>query len=175
MLQIVKMFSLSESRQVFSSQRLILILQIRKSFFSWRSMKKVLATILAFVYLSTSMGATIHLHYCMGKLASWGLIDHEGKNCAECGMVKKATSSSCVVEKMDCCKDEHKQIKTDTDQKLFPSEVFKYNLLVQAITVQELVMPGIEVFSPAVAHPNNNAPPIAGSLPLFVLYRNFRL
>ncbi len=44
-------------------------------------MKKVLTTILAFVYLSTSMGATIHLHYCMGKLASWSLIDHESKNC----------------------------------------------------------------------------------------------
>ena len=50
-------------------------------------MKKVLAIILAFVYLTSSMGATVHLHYCMGKLASWSLIDHESKNCAECGMV----------------------------------------------------------------------------------------
>ncbi len=56
-------------------------------------MKKVLTTILAFVYLSTSMGATIHLHYCMGKLASWGLIDHESKNCTKCGMVKKTSGS----------------------------------------------------------------------------------
>src|SRR5450755_4151392 len=106
-------------------------------------MKKVLATILVFIYLSTSMGATIHLHYCMGKLASWGLIDHESKNCAACGMVKKtSTSSQCMSAKMDCCKDEHKQIKTDKDQKLFPSEFFKYNSLSQAITLHEAVVPG---------------------------------
>jgi hypothetical protein len=138
-------------------------------------MKKVLATILAFVYLSTSMGATIHLHYCMGKLASWGLIDHESKNCTECGMVKKTPASQCMAAKMDCCRDEHKQIKTDKDQKLFPSEFYKYNNLNQAITIHELVMPGLKVFSPATAYPNTNAPPVLGNLPLFVLYRNFRL
>jgi|SRR5450432_2901486 hypothetical protein len=138
-------------------------------------MKKVLATILAFVYLSTSMGATIHLHYCMGKLASWGLIDHESKNCAQCGMVKKTSSSNCMAAKMDCCRDEHKQIKTDKDQKLFPSEFFKYNNLTQALTLHELVMPGIKAFSPAIAYPNTNAPPLLDKLPLFVLYRNFRL
>ena len=88
-------------------------------------MKKVLATILAFVYLSTSMGATIHLHYCMGKLASWGLIDHDSKNCTKCGMVKKTPGSHFMAAKMDCCRDEHKQIKTDKDQKLFPAEFFK--------------------------------------------------
>jgi hypothetical protein len=137
-------------------------------------MKKALVTILAFVYLTSSMGATIHLHYCMGKLASWSLIDHESKNCAQCGMVKK-TSSQWMAAKMDCCRDEHKQIKTDKDQKLSPSEFFKYNNLTQAITLHELVMPGIKAFSPAITYPNTNAPPLLGDLPLFVLYRNFRL
>ena len=93
-------------------------------------MKKLLATILAFVYLSTSMGATIHLHYCMGKLASWGLINHESKNCGQCGMIKKTPASQSMTAKMDCCRDEHKQIKTDNDQKLFSSEFFKYSNLV---------------------------------------------
>ena len=62
-------------------------------------MKKFLTSILAFLYLSTSMGATIHLHYCMGKLASWGLIDHERKNCAQCGMIKKTSASQNVAAK----------------------------------------------------------------------------
>src|SRR5450432_1856520 len=132
-------------------------------------MKKVLATILAFVYLSTTMGATIHLHYCMGKLASWGLIDHESKNCAQCGMVKKTSSSQCMAAKMECCKDEHKQIKTDKDQKLFPSEFSKYNNFSQTITLHELAISGITFFSTAIAYPNTNAPPILGNLPLFVL------
>ena len=100
-------------------------------------MKKLLATILAFVYLCTSMGATIHLHYCMGKLASWGLIDHESKTCAQCGMIKKIPASQNMTAKMDCCRDEHKQIKTDNDQKLFPSEFFKYNNLSQVIALHE--------------------------------------
>ena len=40
-------------------------------------------------------------------------------------MVKKTPASQHIAAKMDCCRDEHKQIKTDQDQKLFPSEFFK--------------------------------------------------
>ena len=138
-------------------------------------MKKVLATILAFVYLSTSVGATIHLHYCMGKLASWGLIDHESRNCTQCGMVKKTSSGHGLAAKMNCCKDEHKQIKTDKDQKLFPSEFFKYNVLSQSISLNEPALQGVRTFSVSIEYPNTNAPPLSGKLPLFVIYRNFRL
>jgi hypothetical protein len=138
-------------------------------------MKKVLSAILAFVYLSTSMGATIHLHYCMGKLASWGLIDHESKNCAQCGMEKKTSTSHCMAAKMDCCKDEHKQIKTDKDQKLFPSEFSKYNNLFHEIALNENDIQSVKTFSISIEYPNTNAPPLSDKLPLFVLYRNFRL
>src|SRR4030095_11263714 len=137
-------------------------------------MKKILATILAFVYLSSSMGATVHLHYCMGKLASWSLIDHESKNCTQCGMVKKA-SSQYLATQMDCCRDEHKQIKTDKDQKLIPSEFFKYNNLSQAVAPNEPALQSIRVFSISTEYPNTNAPPLSGKLPLFIIYRNFRL
>jgi hypothetical protein len=138
-------------------------------------MKKVLATILAFIYLSSSMGATIHLHYCMGKLASWGLINHESRNCTRCGMVKKTSGSQHMAAKMDCCRDEHKQIKTDKDQKLVPFEFFKYNNFSQAIVLNEHALQGVQVSSVSIEHPNTNAPPLSGKLPLFVLYRNFRL
>ena len=138
-------------------------------------MKKVLTTILAFVYLATSMGATIHLHYCMGKLTSWGLIDHESKNCAQCGMVKQSSASQSLTAKMDCCKDEHKQIKTDNEQKQFPSEFFKYNNSLQAVALYESSVVNIKAFSSTIEYPNTNAPPLLGKLPLFVLYRNFRL
>lgn len=138
-------------------------------------MKKVLATILAFVYLSTSMGATIHLHYCMGKLASWGLIDHESKNCVQCGMMKNSSSSRHMAAKMNCCRDEHKQIKTDKDQKLLSFEFFKYNNLSQATTLHESVISDEGILSPAIEYPNTNGPPLSGKLPLFIIYRNFRL
>jgi hypothetical protein len=138
-------------------------------------MKKVLATILAFVYLSSSMGATIHLHYCMGKLASWGLINHESKNCERCGMVKKTAASQSMSAKMDCCRDEHKQIKTDKDQKLFPSEFNKYNNLTQANALYESSLESIKVFSFPIEYPNINAPPLFDKLPLFIVLRNFRI
>ena len=138
-------------------------------------MKKILATILAFVYLSTSMGATVHLHYCMGKLASWGLIDHESKNCAKCGMLKKTSSADGISASMNCCKDEHKQIKTDKDQKLSTSESFQFNVLSQFIAQNEPAPQGFHTFSVAIAYPNINAPPLSGKLPLFIIYRNFRL
>jgi hypothetical protein len=143
--------------------------------FVQHSMKKILATILAFVYLSSSMGATIHLHYCMGKLASWGLIDHESKNCAQCGMVKKTSPSHRMTAKMDCCRDEHKQLKTDKDQKLSPAEFFKYNTGSQAIVLHQTALQYIPAFSVSIAYPNTHAPPLLDRLPLFVLYRNFRI
>jgi hypothetical protein len=138
-------------------------------------MKKVLATILAFVYLSSSMGATIHLHYCMGKLASWGLIYHNSKNCARCGMIKKIPSSQNVAAKMNCCRDEHKQIKTDSDQKLFYSEFFKYSDLSQAVALQEPGSENLKAVSIILAYPKTNAPPLNFNLPRFILNCNFRL
>jgi|SRR5580693_8693558 hypothetical protein len=138
-------------------------------------MKKVLATILAFVYLSSSMGATIHLHYCMGKLASWSLVNHERKNCERCGMVKKTTSSQNMADNKDCCRDEYKQIKTDKDQQLFPSEYFKYNNLTQAITLSESSLESIKVFSFPIEFPSTNAPPLFDKVSRFIVFRNFRL
>ena len=121
------------------------------------------------------MGATIHLHYCMGKLASWGLIDHESKNCPKCGMAKKTYDSQCKTAKMGCCKDEHKQIKTDKDQKLFPSEFFKYNNLSKDIALSEPAIESIEAFSVPTEYPNINAPPLFYKLPRFIVFRNFRI
>jgi hypothetical protein len=141
-------------------------------------MKKVLATILAFVYLSSSMGATIHLHYCMGKLASWGLINHDSKNCTRCGMIKKSPSaqnSPNITAKMNCCRDEHKQIKTDSDQKLFYSDFLKYSDLSQGIALQESVTENLKAVSISIAYPKTNAPPLNFNLPRFILNCNFRL
>lgn len=75
-------------------------------------MKKFLAAILAIVYLSTSIGATIHFHYCMGRLVECVLTQNTSSTCSRCGMEKNPESDN------RCCKDECKQIKVDTDQKL---------------------------------------------------------
>jgi len=73
-------------------------------------MKKIITGILAVLYLSTSAGANIHMHYCMGKLVDWGLTDTNSKPCEKCGMKKSEG-------KTGCCNDENKFVKNNTDQK----------------------------------------------------------
>ena len=68
-------------------------------------MKKILALILSVVYLTSSVGATVHLHYCMDKLINWSFSD-EGNKCKNCGMEKSG----------NCCKDENKFVKNSLDQ-----------------------------------------------------------
>jgi hypothetical protein len=82
-------------------------------------MKKLVVVILAFLYLTASTGATIHLHYCMGKFVEWSL-QHDSKKkdrCSKCGMKNSAN-------KKGCCKDEQKHIQIEKDQK---GNAFQYN------------------------------------------------
>jgi len=121
------------------------------------------------------MGATIHLHYCMGKLASWSLIDHDSKNCEQCGMIKKTADAKGIAVKTDCCRDEHRQIKSNQDQKSSPAEFFKYTSLFPFPAIQEPAADNTPVFTVAIAYPNTHAPPLFGKLPRFILFRNFRI
>jgi hypothetical protein len=73
-------------------------------------MKKFVVSILAVLYLSTSSGATIYLHYCMGEIASSSFWENHGKNCSNCGMEKEESQNN------SCCKDDSQWIKIDDDQ-----------------------------------------------------------
>ncbi len=72
-------------------------------------MKKIIVVILALLYITTSTGATIYMHYCMGKLADWGIGHNDSKTCGNCGMDKSEEKDN------GCCKDEQIQIKLETD------------------------------------------------------------
>ena len=55
----------------------------------------------------------MNLHFCKGSLADWSFWNkNEKKTCIKCGMEKKDSSSK------GCCKDEHKWIKIQDDQKV---------------------------------------------------------
>src|SRR6188508_3247887 len=75
-------------------------------------MKKILVSILAVFYLASSVGATVHLHYCMDKFINWSLLNG-GDKCSKCGMEKDG----------GCCKDENKFVKNSIDQKLAESSI----------------------------------------------------
>jgi len=133
-------------------------------------MKKFLTTILAFLYLSTSMGATIHLHYCMGKLVSWGLLNNSSTKCSNCGMEKSNNS----VDK-GCCKDEVKQIKDDKDQKLTSNFTQLSKSVTEVLTVG---FPNYLVSLPAISfkeNPNAHAPPRSFFTSLNIIYCVFRI
>ncbi len=71
-------------------------------------MKKVIAGILAFLYLTMSSGVVLEVHYCMGKIASVDLLAGLHDTCSRCGMKEKKGS---------CCRDELKIYKLDTEHK----------------------------------------------------------
>lgn len=78
-------------------------------------MKKILVALIAFLYITATTGATVHLHYCMGKKADWNLIKTNSKTCNKCGMKKTANEDN------GCCKDELKFIKDNSAQKITES------------------------------------------------------
>ena len=84
-------------------------------------MKKFVTAILAVLYLGTSTGATVHMHYCMGKLADWGLGHNKSKTCGNCGMEKSEEKDN------GCCKDEHKFVNSLL--------IFHYRLLTYRLNV----------------------------------------
>lgn len=117
-------------------------------------MKKTALAILAMLYISTSTGAIIHFHYCMGKLVSWKLGHKLSDRCGKCGMKINHQSLD-----NGCCKDEFKKIKNDKDQKLTAAEL----VLIHPVCIQSSIFKTelLSVISPSVSetYPVSNAPP----------------
>ena len=125
-------------------------------------MKKLFVAILAVLYMSTSIGATIELHYCMGRLVKWSLRYDDNSNCSNCGMEKKHGSAK------GCCKDEYKRVKIDKDQNLTPKDI----RLSQAITEIRLTVSGhsiLPLLVSAASVTKINGPPNGCHTPLTIL------
>lgn len=77
-------------------------------------MKKLLTTILFVAYFIASSGATIHVHYCMGKVVEFDFSKHSSdKRCPGCGMTKN---------KKDCCKDKEATFKISDNHQVAISD-----------------------------------------------------
>jgi hypothetical protein len=138
-------------------------------------MKKAFATILAVIYLSTSMGATVHLHYCMGKLFSWSLAEKDSKNCGQCGMPKGNLDGHCKAVKGDCCKDKHTHIQLDKDQKTTEAAYQFLDIPFIAITGTTANLPSLYIVSYIAGYPTANAPPEPDKVPVFIRNCTFRI
>lgn len=130
-------------------------------------MKKFLVSILAIVYLTVTSGATVNLHYCMGKLMSWTLLSESEGNCGSCGMEK--------VGHKGCCHDEQKQLKVEKDQKGAESALKFLIINSDAFVISHIDVPKKYFSSAVLDKPCTHAPPRLGALPIFVLNCNFRI
>lgn len=132
-------------------------------------MKKFLVIILAFVYLTVSSGATINMHYCMGKLMNWDLTNKQNtqSKCGICGMEQSGHKG--------CCKDEHKVLQIDKDQKKSESAFQSFSISSEAIAVNYTELPSIIISSILVENPVAHAPPRSGAVPIFMLNCNYRI
>ncbi len=130
-------------------------------------MKKVLAVILALVYMSTTTGANIHMHYCMGKLADWGLGHNKSKTCGKCGMEKSEEKDN------GCCKDEHKFVKNDGDQKIAEAGFQMMQLASVALPVSFVEIPDNNFSSVTEENPISHAPPRSTGVAVYILNRTF--
>lgn len=126
------------------------------------TMKQVLTTILAILYLATSSGAAITIHYCMGKVVTETVV--EKKACGKCGMEKKG----------GCCEDKVKLVKTQ-DNHSFQTAAITFASFTAILQTNYIVFtPGFAVLTSAFATHNNSPPDLSG-ISLFIRNCVFRL
>ncbi len=114
-------------------------------------LKKIVLISLLAVYSIATMGATVHLHFCMNRFVGWSFFEEKDGKCGKCGMEEQ--------DKEGCCKDEHQHFKLDTDhQKSDVASLLHYKLTPQIAAV--FSDSNVPVYlNNAVAHPALHAPP----------------
>ena len=128
-------------------------------------MKRLLITIVAFVYLTSVIGISLQQHYCMNKLVSWSFFLEDKDLCDKCGMEKDGKQNG-------CCEDVQVKVKNENDQfKSFLSIVFekKESQSEQNFFVYE---PGWKLLF-SEKQVADHGPPYHASVSLFILNRVF--
>lgn len=130
-------------------------------------MRKLFAVILSLFYICISTGATIHMHYCMGKLVDSGLWHSDSEQCSNCGMSSAKAGN--------CCKDEHQFIKLEKDQKISEisiqlDQLSAYALLPALVSSTAAVTPTI-----IKQRPVNHPPPLRSNKTIYLLNCVFRI
>lgn len=77
-------------------------------------MKKLFLYLLSFIFIITSSGVMVNMHYCMGKAVgtSLSIVSSTPKRCGKCGMEKSKKKGK------GCCHDSKKFIKNVVDQNI---------------------------------------------------------
>lgn len=128
-------------------------------------MKKIIISILAFLYLGVSSGIAIEIHYCMGKKAGIEFYGSDKEKCGKCGMKDK---------KGGCCNDEHKFYKINDSHKNVSNDLsFATPITIAANTFYSYNSKILnDPFNKTV---HNNSPPVYTGPARCLLNCNFRL
>jgi hypothetical protein len=119
-------------------------------------MKKFLVTILAFVYLTSTVGATLRLDCCLENLVTWS----QGAN----------LHNDAGSKEIKDCNNEHKQAKPGHEQKHNDTHTRFAKSFPATLTTP---FPGHSFYTVASlpeAYAVNNAPPQRAAIPLFILH-----
>ncbi len=127
-------------------------------------------SIIAMVYLVASTGATVHLHYCMGRIANVGLVQHQDKVCGLCGMEKSSDGDT------GCCTDETETIKITVDQKTSPVSLFRFEQPFTELWAAWVpILPVWTSFINDKVQPVSHAPPRSLQVPVYLMHSVFRI
>jgi hypothetical protein len=129
--------------------------------------KKTAVILLLLIYGSATMGATVHLHYCMNEFVGWSFFHGKDDKCGKCGMEEKDK------DKGSCCKDEHKHFKLKADhQKSNASQLINFNAT--PVLIAPVIDFYIHSYSPVTeTYPTSHAPPDINRKRLHILYGVF--
>jgi len=129
-------------------------------------MKKILAFILLITYAFASSGASVDLHYCMGKLIGLDFDYSSKRQCGNCKMPVKDTKG--------CCNNKQFKAKIDTDQQVTQNNISLNNDFT-ATTHEYSVLNNILYNSTTIVHPLIHGPPLISYTPLYLFDCSFRI
>ena len=131
-------------------------------------MKRFLVIILSILYMASAMGATVEIHYCMGKNMGANFVHKTDDKCRKCGMHKSKTNG--------CCKDEQKTFKTSDHQQVNVSFDFAHAaaIVLPSIVYQSYPFYASQQLCWTSVRPH--APPdLFLGCPLYLQVRNIRI
>lgn len=129
-------------------------------------MKKILVAILLLTYTFAASGASVDLHYCMGKLIGWDFDYHAKNDCSKCGMQTKPDKG--------CCDNKQIHSKVDKDQQAAYNNISFANdhFAVVAYNTND---DDVIINSTTITHHSVHAPPLIKHNPTYLFNCNFRI
>ena len=130
-------------------------------------MKKVFAILLAIIYMVSVSGASLHFHYCMGKMQNWSIgYDNSKEDCPVCGMTQKK----------GCCEDQHHSVQTDKQYSASTVSISISKITIEPLHHAEQFISLIESSNSTTHSYLANAPPgRVFTVPLFIQNCNYRI